>query len=193
MEIISSMLTSLGLGIGAGVNAYATFLVFGILGRFMPNLFEGDLASFFASTPVLIFFGVMYMIEFVADKVPAIDHAWDVIHTFIRPLAGGVVALAAANPEMPKGLMVVAAVLSGGAAFGSHVAKASLRAGSTATTGGTANPFLSILEDLFVVVNSAVAIFLPLLVVLLAVIVFVPAYLLLRRMMRRRQGTAAAS
>jgi hypothetical protein len=187
METISSMLTSLGLGVGAGINAYATFLVFGLLGRFMPDLFAGDLARFFASTPVLIFFAVMYTVEFIADKIPAVDHAWDVIHTFVRPLAGGVVAVAAANPDMPKGLMIVSAVLSGGAALGSHVAKSSLRAGSTVTTAGAANPAISILEDLFVVVNSFVAIFMPILVIVLALLVFVPGYLLLRRMFRRRE------
>jgi hypothetical protein len=186
MEAISSMLTSVGLGVGAGVNAYATFLVFGLLGRFMPSLFPGDLAQFFASTPVLIIFGLLYAVEFVADKVPAIDHAWDVIHTFIRPLAGAVVAVAASNPDMPKGLIATAAVLSGGAALGSHVAKASLRAGSTATTGGAANPLISVAEDIFVVLNSLIAILLPLLFLVLAVIVIVPGFLILRRMIRGR-------
>ena len=192
MEMISSMLTSLGLGVGAGVNAYATFLVFGLLGRFMPGHFNGELAEFFASTPVLIFFGVMYAVEFVADKVPAIDHAWDVVHTFIRPLAGAVVALAAANPDMPKGLMVVSAVLSGGAALGSHAAKASLRAGSTATTGGAANPVISVIEDLFVIVNSVAAVFMPVLVIFFALLIFVPGYFMLRRILRRREPKAAA-
>src|SRR5205085_2065534 len=82
----------LGLGVGAGVNAYATLLVFGLLARWHPSMFHDDLAKFFASTPVLVVIGALYLVEFVADKVPTIDHIWDVIHTFIRPVAGGVVA-----------------------------------------------------------------------------------------------------
>ena len=86
--MISSLLTSVGLGMGAGINAYATLLVFGLLARWQPMWFNDDLAHFFASTPVLIVVGVLYVIEFVADKIPTVDHVWDVIHTFIRPAAG---------------------------------------------------------------------------------------------------------
>jgi len=186
IESLSSLLTSVGLGVGAGVNAYATFLVFGLLSRFMPGTFDGDMAKFFATTPVLIFFAVMYAIEFVADKIPAVDHVWDVIHTFVRPLAGVIVALAASSPQMPKGMVVTAAILSGGAALGSHFTKASLRAASTTTTAGIANPFLSIAEDIFVVVNAILAVFWPILFLILALIVFVPVILITRRMLRNR-------
>lgn len=184
MESIYSLLTSVGLGLGAGVNAYATFLVFGLLTRFRPGMFEGDLASFFSSTPVLIFFGVMYAIEFVADKIPAVDHVWDVIHTFVRPLAGVVVALAASSPDMPKGWMITAAILSGGAALGSHLTKASVRAASTTTTAGVANPLLSIAEDIFVVINALLAIFWPVVFFVIALLLFIPALLIVRRMLR---------
>ena len=185
---MTNLFTAVGLGLGAGVNSYATLLVFGLLSRWKPSMFPSELAHFFATTPVLIVLGALYVVEFLADKVPAIDHAWDVVHTFVRPLAGAVVALAASNPDMPKALMVVAAVLSGGAALGSHVAKASLRAGSTATTGGVANPFISVLEDLFVVVNSFAAIFLPILVVVIALLFFIPAYFVFRRVVRGRSA-----
>jgi hypothetical protein len=176
-EMITTLITSAGLGIGAGVNAYATFLVFGGLARFYPNLFPGDVAEFFASTPVLIAMGVMYVIEFVADKFPAVDHAWDAVHTFIRPLAGGLVALASANPEMPKAIIISAAILGGSAALSSHMVKAGVRLGSTATTGGAANPFLSIIEDIFAVIQSLLSIFLPY-VLLVLLLIFLPIILL---------------
>lgn len=186
MEAISTLLTSLGLGVGAGVNAYATFLVVGLLGRFGPaGLLPSEYSSWLSSTPALIVFGILYSIEFVADKIPAIDHAWDVIHTFVRPLAGVVIALSAANPEMPTGLLVVAGALSGGAALTSHVAKSSLRVGSTATTGGAGNPILSVIEDIFAVVTAVLSIFLPVLVLLLLLFVVLPGALLLRSRMRR--------
>lgn len=172
--MIASILTSLGLGVGAGINAYATLLVFGLVARWQPAIFHDELARFFSSTPVLIVVGVLYFIEFVADKVPAIDHAWDVIHTLIRPIAGGVVAWAAVSDRIPHGAVVLASILAGSAALGSHITKATLRGASTVTTGGLGNPILSFIEDVFAFVTAVVAIFLPWLVLLTiaAVIVF---------------------
>ncbi|HEU5163158.1 MAG TPA: DUF4126 domain-containing protein [Thermoanaerobaculia bacterium] len=175
IEMLGSVLTAVGLGVGAGVNAYATFLVFGLLARFYPAMFHGDAAAFFASTPVLIVVGVLYGIEFFADKFPVVDHAWDAIHTFVRPLAGAVVAFASASPELPPGIAILATVLGGGAALSSHAVKATVRAGSTATTGGAANPILSLVEDVFAVGQSLLAIFLPFvfLVVALLFVLFI--------------------
>jgi hypothetical protein len=171
-----NFLTAVGLGLGAGVNAYATLLVFGLLARWKPTLFEGELAQFFSSTPVLITVGVLYAVEFLADKFPAVDHVWDAIHTFIRPAAGALVGWAAASHEMPQGWVIVASALAGGAALTTHTAKASLRLASTATTGGAANPVLSLLEDVFAIVNAILAILLPWLV--LVVIALVTVFLI---------------
>src|SRR2546423_4965249 len=109
--MITSLLTSAGLGIGAGINAYATLLVFGLLARW--SHLHGELADFFSSTPVLIVVGLLYCVEFVADKVPAIDHVWDVIHTFIRPAAGAVVARAAGATKIPHGGVTIAVIRRG--------------------------------------------------------------------------------
>jgi hypothetical protein len=168
-----NFLTAVGLGIGAGVNAYATLLVFGLLSRWKPSLFEGELAQFFSSTPVLITVGVLYVIEFLADKFPAVDHAWDAVHTFIRPAAGALVGWAAASHEMPQGWVILASALAGGAALTTHTAKATLRIASTATTAGTANPVISIVEDIFAFVNAILAILLPWLVLFVAALVTV--------------------
>lgn len=176
-SMLTSLLTSAGLGAGAGINAYATLLVFGLLSRWQPGMFPGELATFFARTPVLIAVGVLYTIEFVADKVPAVDHVWDLIHTFIRPVAGALVAWAAAAPGVPRGVIILASVIGGSAALMTHATKATVRAASTVTTGGTANPVLSLIEDVFAFVNAVVAVFLPWLA-LIAVVVLV--FLLLR-------------
>lgn len=170
-SIIASLLTSAGLGVGAGVNAYATMLVFGLLARFRPGMFPDDLAHFFASTPVLIVLGVLYTVEFIADKIPAVDHVWDIIHTFIRPAAGALVAWAAVSDQIPRGAVIIASVIAGSAALGSHLVKASVRGVSTATTGGFGNPILSLLEDLFAFVNAILAIFAPFLVVVIVLLV----------------------
>ena len=168
---MTNLFTAIGLGLGAGVNAYATLLVFGLLSRWKPHMFPSEMAGFFSSTPVLIVIGVLYVVEFLADKVPAIDHVWDVIHTFIRPAAGALVGWAATSQDVPKGVVILASVLAGGAALTTHTAKATLRAASTATTAGLGNPLLSLIEDLFAFVNAIVAVFLPWIVAIVVVVV----------------------
>lgn len=185
MEWVSLLGTSLGLGAGAGLNSYATLLVFGLLARFRPGMFPSDLAEFFASTPVLIAVGVLYSIEFVADKIPAVDHVWDVVHTFVRPIAGGFVAVAAAAPGTPRGAIIVASLLAGSTALTGHVAKASIRAASTATTAGTANPILSVIEDILAVMQALAAVFLPVIMVVVLVIFVLFLLLYIWRRMRR--------
>jgi len=182
--MIASLLTSAGLGLGAGINAYATLLVFGLMARWQPAIFHDDLARFFASTPVLIVVGILYLIEFFADKVPAVDHAWDVIHTLIRPAAGALVAWAAVSDRIPHGAVIMASVIAGGAALGSHATKATVRGASTLMTGGLANPFLSLLEDGFAFLNAVAVIVLPWVVIpmlFVMTMLFVTAYRRLRR------------
>ena len=181
--MISSLLTSAGLGIGAGVNAYATLLVFGFLARWQPSMFHDELAKFFASTPVLIVVGVLYVIEFFADKIPTVDHVWDVVHTFIRPIAGGLVTFAAVSDRIPHGAVIVATILAGGVALGAHATKATVRGASTVTTGGLGNPILSLIEDVFAFASAIVAVLLPwmvIVVLLLVTIFFVSLYRRLR-------------
>ena len=182
--MIASLLTSAGLGLGAGINAYATLLVFGLMARWQPAIFHDDLARFFASTPVLIVVGILYLIEFFADKVPAVDHLWDVIHTLIRPAAGALVAWAAVSDKIPHGAVILASVIAGGAALGSHATKATVRGASTLMTGGLANPFLSLLEDGFAFLNAVAVIVLPWVVIpmlFVMTMLFVTAYRRLRR------------
>jgi hypothetical protein len=182
--MLASLLTSTGLGLGAGINAYATLLVFGLLARWQPGMFQDNMARFFASTPVLIVVGALYLIEFLADKVPAIDHMWDLIHTVIRPAAGALVAWAAVSDRIPHGAVILASVIAGGAALGSHATKATLRGASTLMTGGLANPFLSLFEDGFAFLNAILVIVLPWVVIPMFVIMmllFATAYRRLRR------------
>jgi len=181
--MIPSLLTSVGLGLGAGINAYATLLVFGLVARWQPALFHDEMARFFATTPVLIVVAILYLIEFAADKVPAVDHAWDVVHTLIRPVAGALVAWAAVSDKIPHGAVILASVLAGGAALGSHATKATLRGLSTLTTAGMGNPVLSLLEDGFAFVNAAIAIFLPSLVIL-TICVIVMLFVVVHQRMR---------
>jgi len=128
--------------------------------------------------------------QFVADKFPAVDHAWDVIHTIIRPIAGALVAWAAVSDRIPHGAVIVAAVIAGGAALGSHATKATVRGASTLATGGLANPVLSVIEDVFAFLNAVIAIFLPWLVILTMIVFSMFFYVLYRRVRRTRQVRA---
>ena len=186
--MISSLLTSAGLGIGAGINAYATLLVFGFLARWQPMIFHDELARFFASTPVLIVVGVLYAIEFIADKVPAIDHLWDLIHTFIRPAAGAVVAWAAVSDRIPHGAVIIASILAGGIALGAHATKATIRGASTVSTAGFANPILSLVEDVLAFATAIIAVLLPWLVI---VVIAAVAFFFLALLRRFRRAPAA--
>ena len=81
------------------------------------------------------------------------------------------VGWAATSQDVPKGVVVIASILAGGAALTTHTAKATLRAASTATTAGIANPILSLIEDVFAFVNAIVAVFLPWVVLVVVVMV----------------------
>ncbi len=182
--MLTSLLTSAGLGIGAGINAYATLLVFGVLARWQPAVFHDDLARFFSSTTVLVIVAILYAVEFIADKIPAVDHVWDAIHTFIRPAAGAVVAWAAVSDRIPHGAVILFSIIAGGAALGAHATKAAVRGASTVSTAGLANPILSLFEDLFAFATALIAVLLPWLVIAVIAAVtlfFVTLYRQLRR------------
>jgi hypothetical protein len=192
MNMFATLLTAAGLGLGAGLNAYATVVVYGLLARYFPGSVPGEYASVFASTPVIVVAAVLYTIEFVADKVPGIDHIWDVIHSFIRPIAGAALGVASVASGMPKSFVVIAGLVAGGAALTSHIGKAATRLASTATTGGAANPILSIGEDVLAVGGSLIAVFLPYLVLALAAIaVVILGFAVIAR--RERKARAAPS
>ena len=87
---------------------------------------------------------------------------------------------------------MTSAIIGGGMALGSHLTKASLRAASTATTAGIANPVLSIGEDIFAFAGSAMAIFVPFVFLLLLLIVIVPVVYVIRLAFRRRARMTTA-
>ena len=96
-------------------------------------------------------------------------------------------AWAAVSDRIPHGAVILAAVIAGGAALGSHATKATLRGASTLTTGGLGNPVLSVLEDIFAFVNAVIAIFLPWLVIL-TMIVFSMFFIVLYQRVRRARA-----
>jgi hypothetical protein len=152
-----------------------------------------------ATPKILIIAGVMYAIEFVADKIPWIDNIWDAIHTVIRPLAASFLALHVLGNQDPA-LRIVAAMICGTLAFTSHAAKAGTRLSTNVVS--PVEPFsnigLSLTEDavaigsLYFVYNHPYVAISIVAVFLLAIIYFAPKlYRAVRSVFRRRNHPGA--
>ncbi len=146
---------ALSAALTAGLNLYATVLVLGVLQRLDVVTLPGDLPVL-ADPWVLGVAGALFLIEFVADKIPWVDSLWDAVHTFVRVPAGAALAWSAAA-NLPPGQQVALGLLGGTLAFAAHGTKLSLRAGVNTSPEPFTNWALSLLEDAFVVVSTIVA------------------------------------
>jgi hypothetical protein len=140
---------ALGAGFSSGLNLYATVATLGVLQRFglihLPPTLE------IVGHPIVLGIAVaLYLIEFLADKVPYLDTVWDAIHTFIRPPAAAVIAYGA-SVSAPQEWRWAAALLAGGVALTSHSAKASTRAAVNTVPEPFSNWALSFGEDMLAV------------------------------------------
>ena len=162
---------TLGLGLGSawlsGFNLYATVVTLGLLARFHLVHLPGEL-DFVSRGWVIVVAGVLYLVEFLADKIPVVDSAWDAIHTFIRVPAGAVLA-ASAFADFHPAVRAIALLAGGTLALGSHGAKASVRMTANASPEPFSNILLSTLEDIFTIAMTALAAFHP--VALLALVI----------------------
>ena len=158
--IEAGMATALGLAVAAGFNAWATALVFGLCARAFPDLLGGPIASFFAAGPILSMAAVLFAAEFLADKIPFLDHFWDFAHTFLRPAAGAALA-AACLPGHSAVARVGAAAAGAVVTLAAHMGKAATRLTSTAAVSPLTRLALSLAEDVIAVSVAAVAIFSP--------------------------------
>ena len=189
------ILTGTGLAAAAGLNAYIPLLIMGIAGRIdwiqLPN---GWL--WLENEWVMVILGVLFIIEIVADKVPAVDSVNDWIQTAVRPASGGIVfaggigtsTVAVDDPGnffssgawIPVVIGIVLALLM-------SLAKSAVRPVANIATGGAAAPALSTAEDGASVVLVILAIVAPVLVLIALGLVILCFVMLLRRMRRRRR------
>ena len=157
MELLPTLISS---GWASGVNAYATVLVLGLLGR--AGLGTEAVPEQLTETPVLAVAAVMYAVEFVADKVPLFDSAWDVLSTAVRPAIGGAVGVEfAAADELSALDQAFAGGGTGALALVSHAVKASFRLGLNASPEPFTNIFASVGEDLTVGALTAFSLWQP--------------------------------
>lgn len=152
---LTTMLTALGLSSTAGLRAYLPLLILGIASDIRgPDgqalLPVQDQFHVLGNPIVLGVLAVLVILEFLADKVPGVDHVSDVVHTVIRPVAGALIMVGSANTISDES-KILAAIVGGLLALATHGVKASTRAAVTTTTAGAGNPIASLLEDILVV------------------------------------------
>ncbi len=179
-QVFLTLTLALGASWCAGINLYATVFVLGALHRWIDGFaLPGDLAAL-ASDWVLWPALALYCIEFLADKFPAVDSAWDTVHTFIRPPAGAILA-AMALGDVPLELQICAALVGGFAAFGSHAVKATVRLAAHATgTSPVVSPAASVAEDALVITAMGLVAAHPLISFFLVLCMIVSAFFILR-------------
>jgi hypothetical protein len=200
MKTLALLGTTLGFAFTAGLNLYATVLVIGVVlrtGWVVPPPALGGLFVL-AHPAVLATAGVMYLVEFLADKVPAVDHAWDSIHTVIRPVGAAWIAWRTVGGSgLPEPVEVALLLVAGGVALTAHAGKAGTRL-ATASVGGHffgLGLALSLIEDVVAFVMAPLAILQPLLVLALVVIALAGLAAMIPlgiRALRRRRRPAGA-
>ena len=177
----------MGFSFAAGLNLYATVAILGLASRFdwvqLPPQFK-----VFDNDIVIVAAIVMYLIEFVADKVPWVDSLWDAVHTVIRPVGGALIAVATLGHASPT-VQGLVALLGGSLAASTHFTKAGTRAVANASPEPFTNWILSIAEDVFVVGLGFVALKYPVvaaLVVIVGMVLIVSFAAWIVRAVRRR-------
>jgi hypothetical protein len=145
MSPLETLGFALGTSFASGLNVYATVAAAGLFQRFgivqLPDSLQVLANPFVIGLAVLLF-----VVEFIADKIPYVDSAWDAVHTFIRPPAAAVLAYSAFG-QVSEEWKVGASLLAGGVALTSHGAKATTRAAANTSPEPVSNWALSILED----------------------------------------------
>jgi len=146
--IITTLALTLGVGWASGINLYAAICVLGLCGA-TGNLVLPEQLTILQDPLVIGAAGLMYIVEFFADKTPGVDSGWDAIHTFIRIPAGAMLAAGAVGDVTPA-LEVAAGILGGSMASASHFSKASGRLLINTSPEPFTNWGASIAEDLMV-------------------------------------------
>ncbi len=175
-QIVNTIALTMGASWASGINLYAAILMLGLLGM------TGDAlppSLQILSNPVVMgLSGLMYVLEFFADKIPGVDTGWDTVHTFIRIPAGALLAMGAVG-EVNEVFVVGAALIGGAMATGTHAAKAGSRVAINTSPEPFTNWAVSIGEDVAVIAGIWAALKHPVVfIVLLTCFIVLLAWLL---------------
>ena len=198
MEIIAALGRTMGFSFAAGINLYATVAILGLASRYqwvsLPSQFKAFDSDLVIGTAI-----VLYVVEFIADKIPWFDSIWDAVHTAIRPVGGAVIAVTTLGEASPATQTIVG-LIGGTLAAGSHFSKAGTRAAANTSPEPFSNWILSLGEDAFVVGLGVLALKFPVLaalvVILSSILIAVFATWIIRGIRRRfgspRSGPVSA-
>lgn len=191
LDWLMNLTTAFGLSTSAGLNAYIPMLTVALLARFTGLITLQEPWSALTSWWIIGLLSVLLVLDVLADKIPAVDSVNDVIQTVIRPTAGAI--LFAATTQEGIGMhpvlgMACGVLLAGGV----HAIKATARPVITATTGGTANPIVSTVEETVSTITALIAVIFPYLILLWIFLLVLLLYLIVRRR-RLRTATRAAA
>jgi hypothetical protein len=187
VDILTTLGRTMGFSFAAGINLYATVAILGLASRYgwvsLPGQYRVFDNDFIIGAAL-----VMYVIEFVADKVPWLDSAWDAIHTVIRPIGGALIAVTTLGEAGPVTETLVA-LMGGTLAAGTHFSKAGTRVMANTSPEPFSNWILSLTEDAFVVGLGVIALKYPAIaaaVVIVGVVLMIVFASWIIRAVRRR-------
>jgi Domain of unknown function (DUF4126) len=187
VEILATLGRTMGFSFAAGINLYATVAILGLATRFgwveLPSQFR-----VFDNDVVIAVALLLYVVEFVADKIPWVDSIWDAVHTAIRPIGGALIAVTTLGDASPTVTGLVA-LMGGTLAAGTHLTKAGTRAAANTSPEPFSNWALSIAEDIFVLGLGALALQYPVaaaLVVIVGVVLMIAFAAWIIRAVRQR-------
>lgn len=197
-ELLAKIGLAAGASIASGIRLYATVAALGFLHRMGAVKLPQGL-EVLSATPIIVIASALYLIEFVADKIPAVDSAWDAVQTFVRVPAAAVLGFAAFG-EVAEPYRIAAALLCGTLALSSHGIKASTRLAINTSPEPFSNWAASFGEDVFVagliwlaVTHPIAAIVVAGVVLLVAVLLAAWIYRMLRRLFTRRAAPAGSA
>jgi uncharacterized protein DUF4126 len=194
VDVLTSLGRTMGFSFAAGINLYATVAILGLASRYgwvaLPPQYQ-----VFDNNWIIGGALALYVIEFVADKIPWVDSAWDAVHTVIRPVGGALIAVATLG-EQSTAMQTLVALFGGALAASTHFSKAGTRVMANASPEPFTNWILSIGEDAFVVGLGVLALKYPAaaaIVVIVCVAVIVSFAAAIVKLVRRRFAPVASS
>ncbi len=182
MNLISTLAIAMGAGWVSGINLYAAVATLGLLGRFAHLRLPGEL-DVLTSWWIIGIALALYVVEFVADKIPYVDNIWDAIHTFIRVPAGAVLA-ATAFGEFDRSIQVIAFLFGGGLALSAHGTKATARAAINLSPEPVSNFIVSLAEDGIAIGSIVLSIVAPVVLILLVLAFVAVSIVIVPRIIR---------
>jgi hypothetical protein len=170
LSLTLALLAGIAVSAACGLRAFLPLLALGIGARFFGLELQPALRWLTGDLP-LIALGTATVVEIAGDKIPAVDHALDVVATFVRPVTAAIAAYGLLV-HWPTPWAQFLAVLLGGSALALHAVKAKTRVGSSLLSFGLVNPLLSVVEDIVSVGLVFIAFLAPLLMALVLLLCF---------------------